>query len=119
MMAENRRVFREGRVSAEEVERLNDVRRKVLEEFPPDPNRPRPAENGIGAQVRVAREAKGLSWYALAELTGTTDAETIRDIEYVSQAQRVFDTNAPTQAPNAHWATRLGVRVVRPLNQRL
>ncbi len=78
----NRRVFREGRVSAEEAERLNDIRRKVLEEFPPDPNRPRPAEIGVGAQVRAAREAKGLSWYALAELTGTTDAETIRDIEY-------------------------------------
>ena len=37
-MAENRRVFREGRVSAEEAERLNDIRGKVLEEFPPDPN---------------------------------------------------------------------------------
>ena len=82
MMAENRRVFREGRVSAEEADRLNDIRRKALEEFPPDPNRPRPAENGVGAQVRAAREAKGLSWYGLAELTGTTDAETIRDIEY-------------------------------------
>ena len=83
MMAENRRVFREGRVSAEEAERLNEIRRKALEEFPPDPNRPRPAENGVGAQVRAAREAKGLSWYALAALTGTAaDAETVRDIEY-------------------------------------
>ena len=68
----NRRVFREGRLSAEEAERLNDIHGKVLEEFPPDPNRPRPAEIGVGAQVRAAREAKGLSWYALAELTGTT-----------------------------------------------
>ena len=84
MMAENghRRVFRDGRVPAEEAERLNDIRRKTLEEFPPDPNRPCPAENGVGAQVRAAREAQGLSWYALAELTGTADAETIRDIEY-------------------------------------
>ncbi len=81
-MAENRRVFREGRVSAEEADRLNDIRRKALEEFPLDPNRPRQAENGVGAQVRAAREAKGFSWYALAELTGITDAETIRDIEY-------------------------------------
>ena len=79
---EHRRVFREGRVSAEEAERLNDIRRQAMEEFPPDPNRPRPAQNGVGVQIRAAREAKSLSWYALAELSGTADAKTIRDIEY-------------------------------------
>jgi len=46
------RVFRTGRVSAAEADRLNEIRRKVMDEFPPDPNRARPAQTGIAAQIR-------------------------------------------------------------------
>ena len=82
-----RRVFRTQRVSKQEAERLNDIRRKVMAEFPPDPNRPRPATTGVGAQIRAAREAKGLTWYAVALQAGIPNPATIRDIEYGRDAK--------------------------------
>ena len=83
----SRRVFREGRVSKNEADRLNEIRRQAAEDFPPDPNRPRPAENGIGAQIRSARETKGLTWYAVAKLASIPNPATIRDIEYGRDAK--------------------------------
>ena len=84
---QSRRVFRTKRVSKQEAERLNDIRRKVIQEFPPDPNRPRPATTGVGAQIRAAREAKGLTWYAVARQAGIPNPATIRDIEYGRDAK--------------------------------
>lgn len=81
------RVFGQGRVSQPEANRLNEIRRKVMNEFPPDPNRPRPATTGIGAQIRAAREAKGLTWYAVAKLADIPNPATIRDIEYGRDAK--------------------------------
>ena len=43
------------------------------------PSGPSPA--GIPAQVRAAREARRLTWYALARLAGIPNQATIRDIE--------------------------------------
>ena len=42
---------------------------------------PRPSPPGIPSQIRQAREAQGLTWYALARLAGTPNQATIRDIE--------------------------------------
>jgi len=81
------RVFRKGRVSEEEADRLNEIRRKAMGEFPPDPDRPRPAETGVGAKIRAAREAKGLTWYAVAKLADIPNPATIRDIEYGRDAK--------------------------------
>ncbi|MBC8872353.1 MAG: helix-turn-helix transcriptional regulator [Planctomycetes bacterium] len=81
------RVIRKGRVSVQEANRLNEIRRKAMEDFPPDPNRPQPATTGIGAQIRAAREAKGLTWYAVAKLAGIPNPATIRDIEYGRDAK--------------------------------
>jgi transcriptional regulator with XRE-family HTH domain len=36
---------------------------------------------GIPARIRQAREAQGLTWYALAKLAGIVNQATIRDIE--------------------------------------
>lgn len=58
-----------------------------MEEFPPDPDRPRPTSSGVGAQIRAAREAKGLTWYAVAKLAGIPNPATIRDIEYGRDAK--------------------------------
>jgi hypothetical protein len=80
-------VFRQGRVSRQEADRLNEIRRKVMKEFPPAPDRPRPATTGVGAQIRAAREAKGLTWYAVARLAGIPNPATIRDIEYGRDAK--------------------------------
>src|SRR6185369_4423364 len=81
------RVFRTGRVSPAEADRLNEIRKKVMAEFPPDPNRPRPASTGIAAQIRKAREAQGLTWYAVAKLAKIPNPATIRDIEYGRDAK--------------------------------
>ena len=40
-----------------------------------------PPKHGIGAQVREARTAQRLTWYALAKLAGIPNQATIRDIE--------------------------------------
>ena len=52
-------VTRSGRVSSEEAERLKKIREQAQRDFPPDPNRPRPAPHGIGAKIRAARETQG------------------------------------------------------------
>ena len=81
------RVFRTGRVSPAEADRLNAIRRSVMTEFPPDPNRSRPTKTGIAAQIRAAREAQGLTWYAVAKLASIPNPATIRDIEYGRDAK--------------------------------
>jgi len=81
------RVFRTGRVSPAEADRLNDIRRKVMAEFPPAANRSRPATSGIAAQIRAARESQGLTWYAVAKLANVPNPATIRDIEYGRDAK--------------------------------
>jgi len=55
----------------------------VREEFPPrDPPRLQPATEGVAAQIRAAREAQGLTWYAVAKRAGIPNPSTVRDIEY-------------------------------------
>jgi DNA-binding XRE family transcriptional regulator len=82
MAKETKRIFRKGPLPPGEVARLNEIRRQAQDEFPPDPNAPRPATIGVGAQVRAAREAQQLTWYSLAQRAGLPDPSTIRDIEY-------------------------------------
>jgi hypothetical protein len=78
-----RRVSRSGPKSKEDIEHLEEIRRKIREEFPPRvPPRLRPATSGIGEAIRHAREAKGLTWYAVAKLAGIPNPNTVRDIEY-------------------------------------
>jgi hypothetical protein len=83
----SRQVFRKGRVSDEDAKRLDEIRRKAMDDFPPDPNRPRPVKTGIGAQIRAVREAKGLTWYAVAKLAAIPNPATVRDIEYGRDAK--------------------------------
>ena len=83
----SRRTIRTGRLSQREAERLNKIRRQVMRDFPPATNRPRPVATGIGAQLRAAREAHGLTWYAVAKLAGIPNPATIRDIEFGRDAK--------------------------------
>lgn len=77
------RIHSPGSTSDEERQHLREIREKILEDFPPrDPPRLQPVADGIGAQIRLAREAQGLTWYSLAEKTGQLSPSTIRDIEY-------------------------------------
>ena len=41
-----------------------------------------PSSSGISAQIRAAREAQGLSSYAVAKLAGVPNPSTVRDLEY-------------------------------------
>lgn len=68
--------------TAEERRRHAKARQQVQREFPPvESPKWQPAANGVGAQVRAAREAQGLSWYKLAKLAGIPNSNTVRDIE--------------------------------------
>ena len=78
-----RRIRRQGPESQEERKRREKIRQKVQEEFPPrDPPRLEPATEGVGARIRAAREAQGLTWYAVAKRAGIPNPSTVRDIEY-------------------------------------
>jgi len=77
------RIRRSGPQSPEELKRLREIREKIRKEFPPrDPPRLRPATEGIAAQIRAAREAQKLTWYAVAKRAGIPNPSTVRDIEY-------------------------------------
>jgi hypothetical protein len=86
-MSKPQRVFRTEPVSVEEAARLNQIRRQAEKDFPPDPNRPQPTTSGIGAQIRLAREARKLTWYSLATMANIPDPATIRDIEFGRDTQ--------------------------------
>jgi ribosome-binding protein aMBF1 (putative translation factor) len=77
------RIRRSGPLSDAERQRLREIREKVLREFPPrDPPQLKPSMSGIAARIRAAREAQGLSWYAVAKLAGIPNPSTVRDLEY-------------------------------------
>ncbi len=77
------RVRRSGPLCEAERQRLREIREKVQKEFPPrDPPRLTPITSGVAAQIRAAREAQGLSWYAVARLAGIPNPSTVRDLEY-------------------------------------
>ena len=64
------------------------IREKVMREFPPaEGGAQTSSPPGIPAQIRAAREAKGLTWYAVAKLAGVPNSNTVRDIEYGRDAQ--------------------------------
>ena len=78
-----RRIRRRGPESGEEQKRLRAIREGVRQEFPPrDPPRLQVATEGVAAQIRAAREARGLTWYAVAKRAGIPNPSTVRDIEY-------------------------------------
>jgi ribosome-binding protein aMBF1 (putative translation factor) len=74
--------------TAEERKRHAAIRQTIVEEFPPAPGAgPRESPPGIPQQIRQAREAQGLTWYALAKRAGIPNANTVRDIEFGRDAQ--------------------------------
>ncbi len=74
--------------TAEERERHAAIRQATMREFPPAEGSRRPeSPPGIPARIRQAREARGLTWYALAKLAGIPNANTVRDIEFGRDAQ--------------------------------
>ena len=72
----------------EQKRAYDEVREKAKETFPPlDPARG-PSEKGrIALAIREARKAQGLTFEQLAEQAGIASAETVRDIEFGSDAR--------------------------------
>jgi DNA-binding phage protein len=74
--------------TADERRRHAEIRRKVMQEFPPAEGAGRKeSPAGIPAQIRQAREARGLTWYAVAKMAGIPNTNTVRDIEYGRDAK--------------------------------
>jgi hypothetical protein len=70
------------RLTPEERARHAEIIAGALKEFPPKAGaRRKSAPPGIPSQIRRAREARGLTWYALAKAAGIPNQATIRDIE--------------------------------------
>jgi hypothetical protein len=73
---------------ADERKRHAEIREKVIEEFPPSLGAGRKdSPPGIPTEIRRARDAKGLTWYAVAKLAGIPNPNTVRDIESGRDAQ--------------------------------
>jgi hypothetical protein len=69
-------------LTPEERARHAKIREEIVEEIPPQPAASkRRSPPGIPSQIRQAREARRLTWYALARLAGVPNQATIRDIE--------------------------------------
>jgi ribosome-binding protein aMBF1 (putative translation factor) len=64
-----------------ERQRHAQVRAAAEKDFPSKSAGRRTAAAGIPAAIRAAREAQGLTWYALAQRAGVPNQATIRDIE--------------------------------------
>jgi hypothetical protein len=73
--------------TTDERQRHAAVRQTVVQEFPPAATGRIAPPPGIPSQIRAAREAHGLTWYALAKLAGIPNANTVRDIEAGRDAQ--------------------------------
>src|SRR5216684_5736739 len=70
------------RLTEEERARHARIRATAAQDFPPKVGARRvPSPPGIPMRVRQAREAQGLTWYALAKAAGIPNQATIRDIE--------------------------------------
>jgi DNA-binding XRE family transcriptional regulator len=70
------------RLTDEERARHAKIRAAAMQDIPPKPDAGvKPSPSGIPARIRQAREAQGLTWYALAKVAGIPNQATIRDIE--------------------------------------
>ena len=70
------------RLTDDERARHAQIREAAMRDIPPKAKVGQtPSPPGIPARIRQAREAKGLTWYALAKVAGISNQATIRDIE--------------------------------------
>lgn len=80
------RVLRE--LDSKEKARHATIREQVANEFPPAKKKRRlPVRTGIGAELRKARKAQGLTYYAVAKQAGIPNSNTVKDVEYGRDAR--------------------------------
>ncbi|MFM8413188.1 MAG: helix-turn-helix domain-containing protein [Planctomycetota bacterium] len=70
------------RLSRAERDTHARIREAAAIDFPPKTTgRQKRPLGGIPARIRAAREAQGLTWYALAKRAGIRNQATVRDLE--------------------------------------
>jgi ribosome-binding protein aMBF1 (putative translation factor) len=70
------------RLTEEERVRHAQIREAAMKDIPPKSKQGRkPSPPGIPTRIRQARQAQGLTWYALAQRAAIPNQATIRDIE--------------------------------------
>lgn len=75
-------------LSTEQLVKHAAARKSIEAEFPPKKRTAtKPAKSSIADRLRVAREAQGLTWYAVAKAAGVPNSGTIRDIEAGNDAK--------------------------------
>lgn len=68
--------------------RYGKLREQIQQEFPPKTRRlSGPSPGSIAEQLRLAREAQRLTWYAVAKAAGIPNSGTIRDMEAGADAK--------------------------------
>lgn len=82
------RVRRGRHLTDEEAARIEKMREQAQTDFPPAKKQrsPLPA-SGIAAELRRARKAQGLTWYAVAKRAGIPNPNTVRDVEQGADAK--------------------------------
>ena len=63
------------------------IREQVKKEFPPAEKKRRPVRTGIAAELRKARKAQHLTYYAVAKKAGIPNPNTVKDVEYGRDAK--------------------------------
>ena len=75
-------------LTAEEKSRHARVREQVMHEFPPAAKKKHQlVRTGIAADLRKARKAQGLTYYAVAKQAGIPNPNTVKDVEYGRDAK--------------------------------
>jgi transcriptional regulator with XRE-family HTH domain len=112
-----------------EEDRLRHAQIRAAAEcdFPPAATAARPpAPPGIPAKIRAAREARGMTWYALAQAAGIPNSGTIQDIEegkrcrsaapapYIAPWMRSVNRPLSILAPFDHQQIHVAVRSIVP-----
>jgi len=80
-----RRIAR--KLTAKEKARHVKIRAQVIREFPPAKKKHEPVRTGIAADLRAARKAQGLTYYAVAKQAGIPNSNTVKDVEYGRDAK--------------------------------
>ena len=86
-MAEKKlnRVYR--RLTDDERAEHARIREQVKKEFPPAKKKHQPVRTGIAAELRKARKAQELTYYAVAKKAGIPNPNTVKDVEYGRDAK--------------------------------
>ena len=76
------------KLTAEEKARHAMIREQIVQEFPPaQTTKHQPVQTGIAADLRKARKAQGLTYYAVAKRAGLPNSNTVKDVEYGRDAK--------------------------------